>query len=262
MLIHWRLNRILFAPETEEGTAPEEEEVLETEEEVEGEETEGEQEEEAEGEEARDEPPPARKETRVQRLANEARATREENIRLKTIMEERQRAPQQPVDNSGAERARAERLALMSPEEKERFLDREEIARLRNAQSYQSIEMGDFRDEAKYDAIAAAGGTKGAMYAKNKAWVEQEMINQRKQGRNPSREALIRVKLGDDLLNAKPSKAKVAKDKEAAAARVESAKGKPLSSKGAAAASGKGDPNSLSALEARILAREEKGEHR
>lgn len=254
-----------FAPENEGGAGSadpeegEEDDLVEDPEDGEEPALEEEPEEGAEPEEGDegDEPLPAKKETRVQRLANEARTEREKRIRLEAQLEERSRTPQQPVNND-AERIRAEKIALMTPEEKNSFLAVERAERVERKLELQEIQMTDFRDEAKYDAVAATDSVKGRAYAKHKAWVENELLSQRKLGRNPSRELLIRVKLGDEQLNAKPGKA-LAKKKASAAGRVASAKGAPLSVRGGAgSSSSKGD--SLADLKARILAREARGE--
>jgi hypothetical protein len=263
MLMHWLLSRILFAPETEEGTGPDDEvEDLETEE-VEGEEAEepeeGTEAEEAEGEEGEEPPAPSRKETRVQRLANEARTEREKNIRLEALLEERARTSQQQPDNRDAERQRAEKLALMDPAEKAAFLAMEETQSLKQQLGMTNIQMRDFKDEAKYDAIAATNTHKGRQYAKHKDFVEEELQKARQRGMNPSREAILALKLGQEQLNAKPSK-KLPQRKQEAAGRVAAAQGKPMTSRGGESSSGGKKGDSLEDMRKRILAREARGE--
>ena len=246
--------RMFFAADAEAGTEPEEEVEVEVEEEQpEPEEVEGGA---TEGEEEQVEKP-SRGETRYQKLANERQTEREARIRAEARAEALEQAQQQPrYDNGDAARIRAEKMALMEPSEREIFLLKEASQRMEQTQTLTSVQMADYRDEAKYDAQAALNNPRGKAYAKHKDWIENALAQERKAGRNPSREALLRLKLGDDLLNAKPSKT-LPKEKVAAAERVAAAQGKPVSGRGDAG-SKKKDDDSLESLKARILAREAK----
>lgn len=184
------------------------------------------------------ETPATRGPSRVQRLANEARQEREARIAAEAEVKAFREARSTPSVDHEEARRQAERLALMDPQERKFFEQEQTIKRLQEGQQLTQLQMQDYADKATYDAKV----TVNPVYAKHKDWVENALTSERKAGRNPSRELLLRIKIGDDALASKPSKS-AAREKENAAVRVGSAKGAPISARGDAGAkkAGKGD---------------------
>jgi len=199
-------------------------------------------------------PAPKRGETRVQRLANEARRERERAIALETENRLLKERPVERGDSGEAARIRAEKIALMDPVERRVFEQDETIQRLQQGQQQTQFMLADSADKSAYAMKAA----KSPIYAKHSEWVENTLAQERKQGRYPTREALLMLKIGYDAVNAKPSK-KLAAKKAEANERVNGAK---APAQGARSdVRGKADKeDSLESLRARIQAREASGD--
>lgn len=218
-------------------------------EEVDAEDAEGD---EPEAEESEEEPAPKRGETRQQRLANENRLLRERqaaaDAEIRTLRERPAR------DDSGdSARIRAEKLALMDPTERRIFEQDERIERMNRDMQGVNFNLADNTDKLAYERKALTN----PRYAKVSDWVEQQLKQERSQGRYPTREALALLKMGYDLANAKPAK-NLPKKKAEAAARVAGSKTTATNSRSdASEKSDKGD--SLADLKARILERERTG---
>lgn len=253
---------MLFAPDNEgAGGEPEAEETEEVEDE--GSETEAE-----EPEEGTDEPgqtaEPRRGESRVQKLANETRTERDARIKAETERDFYKNQVNQPRNNSSAEAAavRQAKLELMEPGERKVFLLEEQLGQVQQQNAYNNMQQQDFRDEARYDAVASTDTNKGRSYAKYKDEVETLLTKMRSNGNDAKREALVQYLIGRDALAAadKP-KAKTKEAKAAATKRVETSNASSLSGRGGDR-SGKGSGISQSDLEKRILDREARGEAR
>lgn len=135
---------------------------------------------------------PSRGERRFQALTRENRETRERAERLeREIQEIRQAGTQRTQQESEA--VRAERLALMDPDERTNYLVAEvnqrtngEIARLR-------FEMADREDRADFRALCSSD----PVMAKLKDKVEETLAAERRAGRaGPNRETIATFLLG------------------------------------------------------------------
>ena len=205
-----------------------------------------------EAESSEEDAAPKRGETRQQRLANENRLLRESkaaaDAEIRTLRERPTR------DDSGeSARIRAEKLALMDPTERRIFEQDERIERMNRDMQGVNFNLADNTDKLAFERKAL----QNPMYAKNADWVEQQLKNERAQGRYPTREALALLKIGYDVANAKPSK-KLAAKKAEAAERVKSAKAPATNARSdVSAKEDKGE--SASDLRARILERERIG---
>lgn len=198
-----------------------------------------------------DEAQPSRGQTRQQKLANQLREEREARIRLEAEIAADRRARSQPsTPGPDAERQRAEKLALMTEEERREFLRDERMARLENAVVASSRQAVDSADQAKWEASCVSNPTR----AKYAAKVEEQLQVFRNNGAYPQREAVYHYLLGRDA-DTKPRKATV-KQKQAAKERVDSSKSTPLSGKGDAGGRKNQDDDSLEAVRERIMAEE------
>lgn len=253
--------KCFFAPEKEEGIEPEEgveppegEEAAEPEEgdePPEGEE--GVEPEEGDGTDPLEAP---RKENRVQRLANEARDARERAIRAEARADAVEKY--RPADTGEAARIRGEKLSLMSPEEKRIFLLEERNDKLEQGQQLTQLQMGDYADRSAYNTIAIKDTPQGKYYAKKAEDVEAALAHARRNGNNPTREAIVKLMFASDAFNAKPSKKMLAKKAEAAG-RVNGSKSTPTSARGDVGSKADKD-DSLDAIRSRILDREARGD--
>jgi hypothetical protein len=189
--------------------------------------------------------PKGRAETRIQKLANEAREAREAKIRAEAerdaLLKFRPNTP--APDNSEAIRLRNEKLSLMEPTERVAYLQGEELSQIKQQLLLSDLRSEDRADKAAFDARAVVD----PRYARNKEDVEKELRDLRTKGINATREQVLAQVIGRKLLSEKPRKAA----RTAAAARVDATKGKPIVGRGTQpAAAGKGD--GLADLESRL----------
>lgn len=210
-----------------------------------------------EAEDSEEEVAPKRGETRFQKLANETRVERERRIALETenrmLRESRTAQP----DNSGeAARIKAEKRALMTPEERKIDELEERLQRTESAQGAVYWQGQDTKDEAQYDKIAAKDTVQGRYFEKNRERVERELQAARSKGNwQITRGAIASLMFSQDAFNAKPSK-KLAAKKAEAAGRVDGAKAKSVGGRGDIGGGKGGKEESLDDLKARILAQE------
>lgn len=192
---------------------------------------------------------PTRGETRQQKLANELREERERRIRAEALAEERSRTkPAVSASAEDAARQRAEKLALMEPEEKRAFLLQEKIDKMEQDQILTKLQMQDGMDKSAYDAKA----TLNPIYAKHAAKVEEKLAEMRRGGMNAPRETVLRYLIGEEALSS-TAKKKPASAKKAAAERVAGAKTKPVSARSdATGKKSSGGDESLEDLETRL----------
>ncbi len=197
----------------------------------------------------------ARKETRQQRLANEARTEREARIRLEgEVAALRNQSAKPPVDDAEAKRVREEKLSIMDVNERKLFLQDEQIAELRKGQQLTQLQIQDATDKSAYAAKAATD----PIYKKHQAQVEQALGEMRKNGYNNNRETILAYIIGQNALKG-GNKAVVQKKKATAATRVDTAKGAPISARGDAGTK-KGGDDSAEVLRQKILSREARGD--
>ena len=185
-------------------------------------------------EEGQVEAKPSRAETRFQRLANEAKEAREESARVRRELDEfkasqRQQAQQETPDQI------AQRMALMTPEERLEYkLDQ---AERRNGQQMANMQfqMQDSGDKSAFHALCASDPTA----ARYKDRVESKLTELRSQGQNVSREALFTFMFGQDVrAKSGQAKAKQGKDGER---RIQRQKVAPGNSRGDATANRRGE---------------------
>lgn len=236
-----------------EDTGAEPEEEGESEEGTEGEgESEG-SEEETEGEsgdESAGATPAAasqgRRDKRIASALDRAKKAEERAIRAETLAEERARAPQQPAVNSAeAARLRAEKLELMTPDERRGFEQDEKLQRMEQQVLLTQLTTKDMLDKSAYQNRAASN----PVWAKHAQAVEARLHASRQKGIDYPREMILAQIVGEAALKAQPKKG----EKDAARERVNSVKGKPASVKTNSGAyrPGKGK-ESLEDLESRI----------
>lgn len=203
-----------------------------------------------------------RRETRVQKLANDLKEEREARIRAEARAEERDRlrtAPQ--TDHNEARRIRQEKLDLMEPAERKTFLLEEQVASMQREQLIATIKTDDRIDKADFDAKVRANPN--GPHAKLATRVEEVLGEMRRNGNNAPRATVFRYVLGEKAerdLEAASSKKQTVKEKEAAATRVTSAKAKPTSVRADGGSSKTGGEETLDQMKARILAREGRGD--
>jgi len=175
-----------------------------------------------------DEPAPraSRGETRFQRLANEAKAAREEATRVRSELSELRRAQQQSTQQLTAEQEAA-RLAVMTPEERADYKLNAATRRFEQQASVLAFNSHDASDKALFEAKAVSN----RVYAKYKDEVEDKLQELRSQGQNVPREQLLKWIIGDKALataaNPRPA--------QKAAQRVAAQQVKPGTAKGDAA---------------------------
>jgi 6-phosphofructokinase len=213
-----------------------------------------------EGEEDAQASAPTRGETRLQKLANEARTEREARIRAEARAEAlEQSRSAAPADTAEAERLRAEKLALMDPVERKVFEQSETIRRLEQGQQMTQIQIADSLDQSKFMSLCASN----PVAKKHSAEVETVLANMRRSGTNAPRETVLAYVVGQAALKtaASPKTAKqVAVAKAAATARVNSAKGTATSAKGDTGGAKKGE-ETLEQMRSRLLQREQRGDY-
>ena len=199
----------------------------------------------------------SRRESRNARQARENRELREKLARADGELAALKK-PQTPADTVAAQRERAERVALMTPEEKANFESQEKIASLQNESRATQLLILDMGDKNEY-AVRCA---KDSVAAKYKDRVEELLASMRKNGTNAPRDTLLKYLVGEDALKRSSqtvTKKQTQAQKDAAAARVAQSKGKATSARGDAGGSGKGGSD-LAAMKARLLAREARGD--
>lgn len=213
---------------------------------------------EPEAEEGEEEPAaPSRRENRVQKLSNELREERDARIRTETQLEELRRGRSTPHTNpEEARRIENEKLALMDPQERENYRRDKEMESLKQGMAMTQFQMRDAMDKSGF-LTEASSNPVAAKYAADVEKLYQEAL---KAGNFVPRLSLFKYKLGEVAYETakKPAGKKVVEQKKAAAERVESAKGKPMSGKSDAGSKKGGDD--LASLKQRILDREARGE--
>ena len=164
---------------------------------------------------------PSRAETRFQKLANEAKEAREESARVRRELDEFKASQRQQAQQESPDQV-AQRLALMTPEERLEYkLDQ---AERRNSQTMANMQfqMQDAGDKSAFLALCASDAT-AARYTEK---VEAELSRLRSQGQNVSREALFTYMLGKDIRSKSgAARAKQGKDGERRIARQKVAPG-------------------------------------
>ena len=137
---------------------------------------------------------PSRGEQRFQRLANESKEAKAEAAELRRELQEFKAQQRQTAQQESPEQV-AQRLALMTPEERLEYkLDQ---AERRNQQTMQSMQfqMQDSGDKSAFVALCASD----PVAARSKDRVEAKLTELRSQGQNVNREALLTFLVGQDV---------------------------------------------------------------
>lgn len=138
---------------------------------------------------------PRRGETRFQRLANETKSARQESAELRRELEQLKAERRPAVQPSESPEQEAQRLALMTPEERMEY--RFQKAERTNQQNMQAMafQLQDGNDKSAFTSLCAGD----PVAAKYKDRVETELTRIRGQGQNVSREALMDYLIGKDV---------------------------------------------------------------
>lgn len=156
---------------------------------------------------------------RIKKLAKERDELRDRATRAEALAEERAAQRQTPTNNADATRQREEKLALMDPSERKDFLRDEAMQNMEQKMLLSELRTADTLDKNAYIARAAVNG----VYAKHTAEVEKRLSEERRNGRNWTRETILAQVIGEAALKAKPD----AKKKNEAKERVDSSKSTP-----------------------------------
>lgn len=149
---------------------------------------------------------PSRGETRFQRLANEAKAAREEAAEARREAQELRRAQAQQ-NYQLTEQQERERLALMTPEERAEY----RITKFER-ESHVREQQREFRsqnaiDKATYDTKA----TLNPVYKRYQEEVEERFDKLLREGKATEREVILKFILGERALNGAAGSSKKAK---------------------------------------------------
>ena len=137
---------------------------------------------------------PSRGESRFQRLANTAKEAREEAATARRELQEFKASQRQAVQQETPEQE-AQRLALMTPEERLEFkLDKSERRNQQNMQAM-AFQMQDGTDKSAFTALCTSDQTA----ARYRDRVEAKLAEIRSQGQNVNREALLDFLVGQDV---------------------------------------------------------------
>jgi hypothetical protein len=184
---------------------------------------------------------------RESRAARDIRRLREE---VQTLRREREQpAPRPapaPVDTAAEERAFRERLANMAPEEAILAVERRATERMGQQLSGMRLEMAQIRDENAFSSLVA----RNPVAARHADAVEAQFSRYTAQGLFVSRDVILKNILGEEALKRGPKA--VARDGARAGARVAAARTSGTARQSTVSGSGRADPNSLEAIEARL----------
>lgn len=140
---------------------------------------------------------------RIARLAREKREAEERAADLRRRLDalEHERRPAAEPQQETPEQE-AQRLALMTPEEKMEYRMEKMQRELRAASQRAEFVTMDTADKAAFDARAAADPRR----AKYAPLVEQRLQEMRRNGANAPREAVLYYMIGERVMNADPKK--------------------------------------------------------
>lgn len=185
---------------------------------------------------------PSRAERRIQQALREAKEAKERADRLERLVAER--APQPPKETP---EQRAERLALMDPEDRIRYEVNEQVGSLRNEFAGLKFQLQDTADRTAFDALCA----RNPAAAKFKDDVEKYLTDMRRSGTTAPRETVLRYVIGDRALaNASRATGKAKRTAEVNRARQQAQPGRARGD--AAAESRRGGSDSAEARRARL----------
>lgn len=144
----------------------------------------------------------SRGEARVKAAVDRAKAAEEKAAkadRLEREIEDLKRRIEQPQQRQETAQERADRLALLSPEERFTLELNDMKAELARNQRIQAFQTYETQDKANFDAKALVN----PRYAKYQAEVEARLAAERKAGNNWPRETILKFVLGERVLENK-----------------------------------------------------------
>lgn len=134
--------------------------------------------------------PASRSQRRIQSLNERLRAAERERDEARALATQPRQAS--PVDQEAAAAARREKLLLMSPEERTEFLLGEQRTHFEQRLQMMELRQGDAADKTAFEAQCA----RKPHFAKVQDEVEKLLAEERRNGRNHTREALTYYLLG------------------------------------------------------------------
>lgn len=165
---------------------------------------------------------PSRRSERVQALANERRQLAEQNAQLTRQLDELRRNPPVPQAPPESPQQRADRLSLLSPEDRIRTEVEERIQHFERGQAQTVRQLQDTTDQTNFRALAA----RNPLAAKMESQVEQALAGLRARGQDLPRQAVFTYLVGERAL------AQLGKSKPAAAANRARQQARPAGARG------------------------------
>lgn len=138
---------------------------------------------------------PSRGSSRIQRLANEAKAAKEEAAAANRRIQELERQTWQQ-NSQVTEQQERERLALMTPDERADYRISQMERKFDQRAQQQQMQTAATMDKVAYDAKA----TINPVYAKLRNVVEERFQEQLRLGKPVEREILLKLELGERAL--------------------------------------------------------------
>jgi len=150
------------------------------------------------------EPPqrPSRRDNRIQSLTERIRERDTELADVRRRLDELTRTVQQPRPQGESPEQRAQRRALLTPQEQMQEDLRESEARVTQIVQSTQAQNAEFADRTAFQAQCAVN----PLYAKYAPKVEGKLAELRTQGSNVSREAILRWMIGDAAIARMSSK--------------------------------------------------------
>lgn len=183
---------------------------------------------------------PSRATRRFQKLEKERDEAIQRERELSTrLLEVTKAQSQHPDQSEAARRAEADRIAAMDPNERERYLDKQELAALKAQVNGLGFSQKDGLDKARFEAKAEVD----PIYKKYASAVEKTLQDMRAQGVDTTREAILTYKVGEAALKRKSEKDSVKlqdANKRAAKTRVASVEGRSSNSRGDSSGTSRG----------------------
>lgn len=197
-----------------EGNETEADANVEAEQDEDGDQDEGAAEQPLEGQEvevaADGEKPRSRSEARFQKLANEAKEARETATKVQRDFDE-YRAQQQRQSQQESPDQVAQRMALMTPEERADYKIDQSNRQTQQTLQGMAFQIRDSGDKSAFLALCASNPTA----ARYKDRVEAKLAEVRRAGQNVDREALLKFMVGEDVFAKGPAvRSKQVKDGE------------------------------------------------
>ncbi len=146
-----------------------------------------------------EEQPRSRATTRVQTALQQARDAQERADRLARELQEEREARLRVTTQGESPQQIAERLALLTPEERSEYKLNQAVAEMQRERALDQFKLQDVADKMAYDAKALSDKE----YARLAPKVEQARVEYMRQGSVVPREALLKYLVGEEVLAAR-----------------------------------------------------------